>query len=177
TAESAADLDGVPKDYIDAHKPGADGKIKITTNYPDAFPVLTFAKSNDVRKRLFLEFDNRAYPKNRDVLLDMMKARYEIASIIGYSSWADYNAADRMIRSAKNIGDFIHQIDAAAKPLAQREYALLLAEKQKLEPGAKEIHDYEGYFLRELVRRSQFDFDSSSVRPYFPYERVKKGVL
>jgi thimet oligopeptidase len=177
TVDSAADLDGLPKDYIDAHKPGPDGKIKISTNYPDAFPVLTFGKSDAVRKRLYIEFDNRAYPKNREVLMDLIRARQEIASIIGYSTWADYNAADRMIRSAKNIGDFIQQVDSAARPVAEREYTLLLAEKQKIQPDAKDISDYEGYFLRELVRRSQFNFDSTSVRPYLPYERVKKGVL
>lgn len=161
TLDSAAELDGVPKDYFDSHKPGPDGKIKISTNYPDAFPILTFAKSDAVRKRLYLEFDNRAYPKNRDVLMEMIRTRHEIANIIGYSSWADYNAADRMIRSAKNIGDFIEQVDAAARPVAKREYAMQLAEKQKLQPGAKDISDYEGFYLRELVRRSQFDFDSA----------------
>src|SRR5262249_21859442 len=177
TVDSAAELDGLPKDYLDAHKPGPDGKIKISTNYPDAFPVLTFGKNDALRKRLFLEFDNRAYPKNREVLMEMIKTRSEIASLVGYASWADYNAADRMILSAKNIGDFIQQVDDAARPVAKREYELLLAEKQKLQPGAKSISDYENYYLRELVRRSQFDFDSTSVRPYFPYQRVKQGVL
>ncbi len=177
TVDSAADLDGMPKDFIDAHKPGADGKIKLTTNYPDVFPILTFAKSDAVRKQLYLQFQNRAYPKNREVLMDMMKTRYEIASIIGYPSWADFNSADRMIGSAKNIANFIQQIDDAARPVGQREYAALLAEKRKTVPGASEIADYENYSLREQVRRSQFNFDSTSVRPYLPYQRVKKGIL
>lgn len=177
TVDSATDLDGMPKDFIDAHKPGPDGKIKLTTNYPDVFPILTFAKSDAVRKQLFLQFQNRAYPKNREVLLDMMKTRYEIASIIGYSSWADFNSADRMIGSAKNIANFIQEIDDAARPVAQREFAALLAEKRKTVPGASEIGDYENYSLREQVRRSQFNFDSTSVRPYLPYGRVKKGIL
>jgi thimet oligopeptidase len=107
----------------------------------------------------------------------MVRTRYEIAKIVGYNSWADYNAADRMIGSAKNISDFLQQVDTAARPVAKREYALLLAEKQKVQPGAKEIFDYEGFYLRELVRRSQFDFDSTTVRPYLPYQRVKQGVL
>jgi thimet oligopeptidase len=177
TVDNVAELDGLPQDYLDARKPGPDGKIKITTNYPDALPVLTFAKSDALRKRLFLEFDNRAYPQNRAVLMDMVRTRYEIASLVGYSSWADYNAADRMIRSAKNISDFIERVDAAARPVAEREYAMLLAEKRKLQPDATSVSDYESFYLRELVRRSQFDFDSSSVRPYLPYQRVKQGVL
>src|SRR6201988_4050157 len=41
----ASELDGLPQDYIDRHKPGADGKITLTTDYPDVFPVMSFAKS------------------------------------------------------------------------------------------------------------------------------------
>src|SRR5205814_2721230 len=92
------DLDGLPQDYIDHHKPDADGKIYITTNYPDYIPAMTFAKSPELRSRLYVAFNTRAYPKNRDVLLFMLKTAYEIASLLGYSSWADYNAADKMIR-------------------------------------------------------------------------------
>ena len=175
--DSAADLEGMPKDFIDAHKPGADGKIKLTTNYPDVFPILTFAKNDTVRRQLYLQLQNRAYPKNRDVLMDMMKTRYEIASIIGYPSWAEFNSADRMIGSARNIANFIQQIDDVARPVGQREFAALLAEKRKTVPGASEVADYENYSLREQVRRSQFNFDSTSVRPFLPYDRVKKGVL
>lgn len=50
---SVAELDGLPQDYIDNHKPCADGKIHITTNYPDLFPVLDFAKSDGLRRSLW----------------------------------------------------------------------------------------------------------------------------
>ena len=63
-----SELDGLPQDYIDRHKPGADGKVHITTDYPDALPVVNFAKSNDLRRRLSLAFNTRAYPKNQEVL-------------------------------------------------------------------------------------------------------------
>jgi thimet oligopeptidase len=38
-----SELDGMPQDYIERHKPGADGKVHITTDYPDALPVFKFA--------------------------------------------------------------------------------------------------------------------------------------
>jgi thimet oligopeptidase len=171
------EFDGLPQDYIDRHKPGPDGKIYVSTNYPDALPALKFANSDEFRRRVFLAFDNRAYPKNKEVLESMMKARYEIATVLGYSSWADYNAADKMIKTGGNIGNFIQQIDSAARPVAQREFAMALAEKQKTQPGATEIFDYEGSHLAELVRRSQFDFDSQQVRPYLPFNEVRQGIL
>jgi len=174
---SASELDGLPQDYIDRHKPGADGKIHITTNYPDLFPALTFAKSVELRRNLWATWTTRAYPKNREVLLGMMRSRFEIAKLIGYSSWADYNAADKMIVNGANVAKFIEQFDAAARPAEQREFAMLLAEKRKTDPKATEIADYETFYLSELVRRSQYDFDSQTVRPYLPYNQVKQGIL
>jgi thimet oligopeptidase len=171
------ELDGLPPDYIEHHKPGADGKIVITTNYPDVFPALTFAKSDDLRRRLYEVFNNRAYPKNKDVLESMLKTRYQIASLLGYSSWADYNAADKMIKTGGNIGDFIQKVQDAAQPISKREFEMLLAEKHKTDPAATEIWDYETSLLNESVRRAQFNFDSQTVRPYFPFPQVKKGIL
>ncbi|HXZ32871.1 MAG TPA: M3 family metallopeptidase [Terriglobales bacterium] len=174
---TASELDGMPQDYIDNHKPGADGKIRITTNYPDLFPALDFAKSDALRRSLWEAWTSRAYPKSREVVMNMMQTRYEIARLLGYASWADYNAADKMMENGANIAKFINQLDAATRPVAQREFAMLLVEKQKTDPGAKEIKGYESFRLNELVRRSQYNFDSQSVRPYLPYAQVKKGIM
>ncbi len=173
----ASELDGLPQDYIDRHKPGANGKVQITTNYPDALPIFSFAKSGDLRKRMTLAFNTRAYPKNQEVLTSLLKTRYEIASLLGYSNWADYNAADKMIAKGHNIADFIQQVNDAARPLAEREFEMLLAEKRKTDSGTKEIWNYEAAYLSESLRRTKYDFDSQSVRPYFPFMQVKQGIL
>jgi thimet oligopeptidase len=171
------ELDGLPQDYIDRHKPGADGKVQLTTDYPDSLPIFTFAKSDALRRRMYVAFDTRAYPQNQEVLMNLLKTRYQIASLLGYTNWADYNAADKMILKGHNIGEFIQQINDAARPIGEREFQMLLAEKQKTHPGAKGIEDYERSYYQELVRRSQYNFDSQSVRPYFPFMQVKQGIL
>jgi thimet oligopeptidase len=172
-----SELDGLPQDYLDRHKRNKDGVITITTDYPDIFPALTFSKSDALRRRLSLALNTRAYPMNRDVLMKMLQTRYEIATLLGYSSWADYNAADKMVVNGKRIADFIQQLDQAARPVADQEFQMLLAEKRKTNPGATEIGGYEKGYYQEQLRRSKFDFDSQSVRPYFPYPLVKQGIL
>lgn len=171
------ELDGLPQDFIDRHKPDADGKVHLTTEYPDAFPVMKFAKSDALRRRMSLAFNTRAYPKNQEVLESLLKTRYQIATILGYSNWADYNAADKMIKSGQNIANFIHDVNEAASPLAKREFEMLLEEKRKSDPSATRVWDYEGGYLLDQVRRSKYDFDSQSVRPYFPFAQVKQGIL
>ena len=177
TVKDRAELAGLPQDYVDRHNPGKDGLITITTDYPDTIPVFKFAKSDDLRRRLFLAFNNRAYPKNREILQKMLQTRYEIASTLGYRSWADYNAADKMVGEGAAIAEFIQHLDRVVKPVAARELQLLVAEKKKSVPDAMGISVHERSYYQELLRRSRFDFDSQSVRPYFPYARVKQGIL
>jgi thimet oligopeptidase len=176
-APSRASLDGLPQDYIDRHKPASDGTIEISTDYPDMLPALRFVKNDALRRQLYEAFETRAYPKNREVLQQMIETRYEIATLLGYASWADYFAADKMAGRGQRIADFIQEVDQAARSLADREFAMLLAEKNKTEPAATGVGDYEVGYLQELVRRSKYDFDSQSVRPYLPYARVKQGIL
>jgi thimet oligopeptidase len=173
----ASELTGLPKDYIDDHKPDKDGIIHINTSYPDYIPAMNFAVSDALRRRLYLAFNTRAYPQNRDVLMKMLRTRYEIASLLGYKSWADYNAADKMIGNGARIAEFIRDLDKAVRPIAEKEFQMLLAEKRKTDPQATTVGLQEKSYYQEQVRRSNFNFDSQSVRPYFPYGRVKQGIL
>jgi len=82
-----------------------------------------------------------------------------------------------MIGSGAKIGEFIQVVDSAVRPGAEREFQMLLAEKKKTDPKATAIGLEERNYYQEQVRRSSFNFDSQSVRPYFPYERVRQGIL
>ena len=83
-----------------------------------------------------------------------------------------------MIVKGSNIADFIQQVYEASRPLAEREFAMLLEEKQKTDPARD--HNWglrKRVLLSEQLRRSQYDFDSQSVRPYLPFAQVKQGIL
>jgi thimet oligopeptidase len=175
--KDASELAGLPADYIARHKPAADGSITLTSDSPDVTPVLKFATNRDLRHRIFLAYNNRAYPQNLQVLVDLLKKREELANLLGYKHWADMNAVDKMAVNAQNISRFIDQIDAASKPAADREYQMLLTLAQKDQPGLTAISMQDRNFYFEQLRKTAFDFDSQSARPYFPYDRVQQGIL
>ena len=179
--EDPAQLDGLPEDYLQAHQPGEDGKITLTTDFPDYLPVMTFAHSQTLRQKMYLAYNSRAYPQNRQNLLDLLAIRKEIAGILGFSTWADLATADQMMESAANMQAFLDELDQASKAGAEKEFAMVAEFVASKEPGTdpadvKIDAASRGYWL-EQYRRSAFDFDSQSVRPYFPYERVEQGVL
>jgi len=170
-------LDGLPQDYIDAHKPDESGKVTITTNYPDFFPFMTYSKDGDARKELYIEFQKRGNPANLTTLPQYVEKRYELATTLGYRTYADYVTENKMIETAQNASDFIDKITEAATPRAQREYAELLAEKRKTDEKAAEVADYDKMFLAEKLKSGKYSFDSQSVRPYFDYPVVRDGIM
>ncbi len=177
TVEDKAELDGLPPDFLEAHQPGEDGKITLTTDFPDYLPVLTFARSADLRRRMFLAYNTRAYPANRQLLLDLLSTRQQIATILGFPHWADLATADQMMESAANMQTFLDDLDHASKGGAEKEYAMILDFARQHQPGLEQIDAASRAYWVEQYRRSAFDFDSQSVRPYFPYARVEPGVL
>ncbi len=171
------ELDGLPADFIERHKPAADGTITLTTEYPDVIPVGNYAKSEALRKRMFMAFQNRAYPKNIAVLDQMRAKRHDIATTLGFPNWADYVTADKMVGSAKTAQDFVARVVAASGERQGREYQQLLAAKRKDQSDATVVNFWESAYYSEQLRRSEYSFDSQSIRPYLPYDRVEQGIL
>ena len=174
---SKSELDGLPSDYISRHKPAADGTYMLTTEQPDVMPVLTFSKSADLRRRMFIAYNSRAYPQNGPVLKDLLVARQDLATILGYPRFANLAMADQMIGSPENLEKLIKQVDEVSRQAAAREYALLLAFAQQQQPGLETISQPDAGYWSEQYRRAKYAFDAQSVRPYFPYDAVQAGIL
>ncbi len=178
TIQATADeLEGLPADYLARHPFDADGNVVISTDPPDMQPVMTFAANSSLRERMFLAYNTRAYPANRQVLLDLLATRQEIASILGFRSWADLATADQMMQSAANVRTFLEKLNEASRDGAKHEHKLVLDFARERHGNLKEIDITSRGYWYEQFRRAAFDFDSQSVRPYFPYAQVEAGVL
>lgn len=175
--KDVSELDGLPPDFIAAHPANEHGQITLTTDYPDYMPVMTFAKNAELRLKMFLAYNTRAYPANEGVLLNLLKIRREIANILGFDTWADLATADQMMGSAANMKAFLDDLDKATQSGAQREYAIVLEFARRENPNLVSIDADSRAYWYEQYRRTAYDFDSQSVRPYFPYQPVQKGVL
>jgi thimet oligopeptidase len=174
---TAPDLDGLPEDYLKTHPPSEDGTITLSTDFPDMQPIMTYARNAAIRRLMFLAYHTRAYPQNEELLLNLLKTRREIATILGYKSWADFATADQMMQSAERMQHFLDELDTASKAGAEREFAMVFEFARWQQPDLEEIDLAARGYWYEQYRRSAFQFDSQSVRPYFPYGQVEPGIL
>jgi len=175
--DDATKLAGLPQDWLDNHKPNAEGKIVVTTDYPDFFPFENYVADDGLRKALYQQFLTRAYPKNADVLKETLTLRREKAQLLGYADWAHYIIEDKMAKSAENVQAFIEDITTIIRPRSDADVKMLLERKQKDLPEATAIEAYDRFFYVSQVQKDKFDFDPQTVRPYFSYPAVKAGIL
>ena len=171
------ELAGVPQDFIDAHKPGSDGLVHLTLNYPDVFPILDFATIRDTRKKMLIAFSNRAYPVNEPVLKTLLEQRYALAQTLGYPNYAAQVTIDKMIGSPERAARFLDEVNVAAKPGADADYAELLTFAKTVDPSITELQRWDSSYMQNLLRKQKYDVSAEEVRQYFTLDKSRAGIF
>ena len=101
---------GCAADFLQRHKPNAAGVIVVPTNAIDVRTILDSAHSRDPRKRAYVAWRTVAHPENKAVLQRLLVTRYEIARLLGYPHWADFDMASRMTKDSAAVSTFIDRL-------------------------------------------------------------------
>ena len=170
-------LEGLPEDFLTQHPPGADDLVRVSTDYPDFVPFMTFAQDREQRRRLVEAFLNRAWPDNDAVLRELLELRREHAELLGYDGWPAYDAEVTMIGDGAAIPAFLDRLAAATEATAAADHGTLLARLRRDHPEATVVDATDRSFYTEVVRREDFGVDAHEVRGYFDFAKVRSGLL
>ncbi len=180
------ELDGVPEDIVNNFKKGEGenaGKVRMTFKYPDMFPTLKYAKSEEVRRRVFEQSENRCN-SNVPLFFKAIVLRDEAARILGYNNHAEFRIEDKMAKSPKMVDDFLDDLRIRLTPGAVTELNKLKdLKEQDLKSRGRE-HEYDGrYYLWDhrfydrLMREQDYQLDQEKVAEYFPLHTTIEGML
>lgn len=171
-------LVGLPQDFLDEHPAGDDGLVVLTTDYPDFMPVREYAVDRATRTAIVAAYNDLAWPENDAVLAELLAVRAELAQLLGYGSWADYETETRMIGRGAGTGgggsagpgggaaiaDFLARLDEASAAAAAAEYPVLLERLREDDPEASEVTIADFFYLLGALRRERHDVDAQLVR-------------
>ncbi|KAJ7288408.1 metallopeptidase MepB, partial [Mycena rebaudengoi] len=178
------ELKGVPADEISGYimrTEGSEELFDITYDMNDIGSIFAFAEYPDIRQRAFEEFGARL-TVNVPLVDKLVTLRREIAHILGYSTWADYQTEIRMVKSAKRVEEFLDDLEEKLKPIGMKERESLLALKkeeheEKSLPFDGEFYGWdEGYYRRKFTEIS-LNMDPNIVKEYFPVSVVVPAML
>lgn len=171
------ELTGLPADFIASHAPGEDGLVEISTDSPDYQPVMTYAESDALRRRLSEVYNRRAYPENDAILRQIFTLRQELATILGRPNYASLVLEDKMVDSPAKVEALLSQMAEAARPAAMRDYEKNLQVLRELRPGAETIEFWQTGWLAPKVQQRFYAYDPQEARQYFAYDNVRDGIL
>ena len=158
---------------------GKKGQWVFTLHAPSRLPLLQYADNRDLRRRMYEGYASLASSgeyNNLPVINDILKARTEKATLLGYPDFASYMTANVMAKNPQNAENLLMQIWTPAiqqvaaevidmQTLADREGANLI------------IEPWDYYYYAEKVRRDKYALDEDEVRAYFPLENVRDGIF
>lgn len=181
---SEEDLVGLPDSLKEAaaetaERKGKKGSWVITLDFPMVGPFMTYSKRRDLRQRLWKASATRAFGgpyDNRGNVLALARLRHERARLLGYATHADYVLEERMASSPSKVREFLGEMLAKARPMAEKEIAKLNALARELD-GIDRVERWDSAYYAELLKQREIGLDEESLRPFFKLENVIAGVF
>ncbi len=176
-------LKGLPEGAKEAAQLTAKQKEKkgwlFTLDYPSYVPFMTYIKNRSLREQMAKAFGARSFQgnefDNQQIVLDIVKLRYQRANLLGYKSHANFVLEERMAENPENVLSFLNDLMFKAKPAALREFKQLSDFAKK--DGIEFLQKWDGSYYAEKLKKELFNFDEEALKPYFKLENVLNGVF
>lgn len=182
--DNEADLAGIPASTVEnaateAKERGKEGKWVFTLHAPSRLPVLQYADNRDLREKMWKGYTGNAQSgdnNNLPVIEEIVKARAEKASIMGFKNFASLMTADKMSGTPEAAEALLLSIWEPAKAKVAQEVAEMQALSDSMGNTFK-IEPWDYYYFAEKVRKDKYNLEESEIRPYFAVDSVAKGIF
>jgi oligopeptidase A len=166
-----------------AERDGQQG-WKFTLDGPSYLAFMTYADNRALRARMYEAYVTRASEQgphagrwdNSEIMVEILRLRREAGQLLGFASYAEYSLQRKMVKSPERVIEFLRDLAARAKPMAQRELDELRAFARK-QHAEEALEAWDILYYSEKLRQELYDFSQEDLRPYFPVEQVIDGMF
>ena len=172
------ELDGVPEGFL-ASSLQSDGRHLVRTHVTsDYLSVMQNARLEETRKRCNFARYTIAMEENGPVLASMVETREEIASLLGYGSWADYQTEPKMAGTGATAVNFVEELVQLLEPKFRDEVETLRKLKA-IDTGDEnaELQFWDFRYYQSQYMKQSFGVDSEALRVYFALPQVLEGMF
>ncbi len=176
-------LAGLPESVLDRARESAREKDQsgylFRLDFPTYHAIQTHADDRALRREFYEAWVTRASDigphagrwDNTSLMASILGLRHEAASLLGFSCYAEYSLATKMAATVDEVRDFLAELAARSRPVAQRELAEI--ESHAGEP----VEAWDIAYYSEKLREKRFAISDEELRPYFPVQLVIQGLF
>lgn len=178
-------LAGLPESAIDAAAETAREKEVegwvFTLQAPSYSPFMTYADSRELRHELYMAYNTKCTHDNANNNLEIVKKivniHTEIAHLLGYDNFAEYNLKERMAQNSDAVYKLLNQLLDAYTPAALKEYAEVEELARREQGNDFTVMPWDWSYYSHKLKDKKFNIDDEMLRPYFELGKVKEGVF
>ncbi|MEM7383431.1 MAG: M3 family metallopeptidase [Verrucomicrobiota bacterium] len=186
--DDESELAGLPASSLEAALAAArekdlgtesDPRWRITLQAPSYGPVMEYANSDSVRKKVWqglMGVGRTGDYDNTDLILKILDLRQEKAELLGKEHFADQVTENRMVKKGARALQFVEDFHARVEKQFLGEVEAVREFKGK-EAGERELEPWEVGYWSQKLRRAEHDFDPEELRPWFPIDQVLDGMF
>ena len=180
TFDSRAELAGLSDAQIKsaadaAAKAGKPGRFVVelvnTTGQPVLAELTSHASRVKVMDASLARGSHGGAFDNREVVATLARKRAERAALLGYPDHASYQLAEQTVGSEATMNKLLAQLSAPAVINAHKEASTLQA-MIDAEHGGFKLQAADWDFYSDKVRKAQYAFDESQLKPYYELDHV-----
>jgi thimet oligopeptidase len=173
-----AQLAGVPEQYLNAFARNGEMYVLRPTVITDFLAVMNNASSEDTRKAMKTARYSVAMEENAPILNEMVRLRQEIAGILGYDSWADFQIEPRMAKTGERAIEFCLDAKEGLEPKFAEELAQMRAMKINDTGDANaQIQMWDWRYYENQLKKEKYQVDAEELRAYFSLDRCLAGMF
>ena len=178
-ALSEEDLEGLPAFLIAAAKSaGAEKDLAspiVTLSRSIMTPFLQFSPRRDLRARAYAAWAargaNDGATDNRELAVEMLALRKEMADLLGYDDFASFKLETEMAKTPGNVRDLLTSVWDPAKAQANKD-AQVLTRMMHQEGVKGDLEPWDWRYYAEKRRQEEHDLDESTIKPYFQLDQM-----
>lgn len=175
----------IPRNVLVDHVPQSEEssrfgstKITVSTENHIANSLLKYSADPALRKEIYMEV-NTACPQNLDVLDGLVAQRHKLATMLGFSSYAERFLLDKMAKSPGNVSSFLTQMGKGCERQYKADMELLTLAKKQVEgvdAGPIEAWDVPFYTGALKAKNNGEGGDANEVGGYFTVDNCLEGM-
>ncbi len=178
-------LKGIPNNVINSALIKAKAK-KIngwlfTIDFPSYLPIMQYADNRNLRKNIYTAYNTKASSlmskdlDNTNNIRNILKLKYQLSTLLGYSSISSMLLKTKMAKSSKEVSSFLSKLTKKAKKSA-------FSDINDINVIAKEFHiskvkPWDIPYLSEKLKKRRFSITDEEIKEYFPINNVLHGLF
>lgn len=147
--------------------------VQLIADSPIAHSISSFCQNGELRRQVYWESMTNT-PENKQVLEALIHQRHELATALGFESYAARSLQDKMAQTPQGVLQFLQDVEHQIQPQYKADLELLSRAKYQIE-GTSKIEAWDLKYYSKLIK-AHSGVDPHELAPFLGFDNCLNAM-